>query len=72
MIAVAKLSARELQIIDLVAEDMSDKEIAEVLGVSKATVSAHLSNIAEKLVLRATGLPRRRGIRRWLEGRSVE
>jgi DNA-binding CsgD family transcriptional regulator len=66
------LSPRELQIVDLVAEDMSDKQIADALGVSKATVSAHLSNIAEKLVLRATGLPRRKGIRRWLESRLIE
>jgi DNA-binding NarL/FixJ family response regulator len=59
-------SRRELEIIALVGERKSDRQIAVTLGIRLPTVSAHLTNIAEKLNLTADGIPRREGIRQWL------
>jgi DNA-binding NarL/FixJ family response regulator len=44
------LSDRELQIIELVAAGLSNKEIAEKLEISKRTVDNHISNILNKTV----------------------
>ncbi len=44
-----KLSAREVEIIQLVAEGMSNKEIAERLFLSVHTVTTHRKNIMSKL-----------------------
>ena len=46
---VAKLSKRESEIIVLVAEGLKNKEIAERLFISPATVRHHLSAIFAKL-----------------------
>jgi DNA-binding NarL/FixJ family response regulator len=43
------LSAREQEIVDLLAEDAQNKDIASILGLSEATVRAHLRRIYEKL-----------------------
>jgi CRP-like cAMP-binding protein/DNA-binding CsgD family transcriptional regulator len=43
------LSRREVQIMDLVAEGLKNKEIADRLRISKQTVKNHLQNIFEKL-----------------------
>lgn len=45
----AKLTQREREILDLVAEGLSTKEIARALDLSPRTVETHRSNIAEKL-----------------------
>jgi FixJ family two-component response regulator len=45
----AKLTQREREILDLVAEGLSTKEIARALDVSPRTVETHRANIAEKL-----------------------
>jgi DNA-binding CsgD family transcriptional regulator len=65
------LSPRELEIVELIGQRQTDNEIAGKLGISRATVSAHLTRIAEKLGLTAAGVPRRRGIRAWLAQRSA-
>lgn len=47
-----ELNEKEMQIIGLVAEGMSNKEIASVLYLSEGTVRNYLSTILEKLGLR--------------------
>ncbi len=42
------LSAREMEIIDLVADGLTNQEIAEKLTISKRTVDNHVSNMFTK------------------------
>tara|TARA_B100000700_G_scaffold257260_1_gene290905 strand:+ start:3539 stop:3823 length:285 start_codon:yes stop_codon:yes gene_type:complete len=42
------LSAREMEIIDLVADGLTNQEIAERLTISKRTVDNHVSNMFTK------------------------
>lgn len=44
-----KLTKREIEVLSLVIEGRSSKDIAEALYVSKRTVDFHLANIYEKL-----------------------
>lgn len=46
-----KLTARELEVLQLVAESRSSKEIANRLGVACKTVENHRANVMEKLNL---------------------
>jgi len=46
---VKELSARELEIIKLVAQGMSNKEIGEQLFISHRTVDTHRTNLMKKL-----------------------
>jgi DNA-binding NarL/FixJ family response regulator len=46
---VSRLSLRELVVLDVVAEGLSDLEIAQRLCISKNTVHSHVRNILEKL-----------------------
>jgi len=48
------LSGREREVLQLVAEGNSTKEIAAVLGVSTHTVDTHRANVIEKLGLKGT------------------
>ncbi len=50
---VDDLSERELDVLRLVAQGLSNKEIADSLGLSEHTVKTHLANILEKLHLRS-------------------
>lgn len=47
----ASFSAREREIADLLARGLSEKEIAEKLFISPATVNNHTRNIREKFGL---------------------
>jgi DNA-binding NarL/FixJ family response regulator len=43
------LTAREIQILQLVAEGMRNKELAGTLGISEQTAQGHIKNILAKL-----------------------
>lgn len=44
-----KITAREQQVLKLIAEGLSSKDIAEALNISAKTVVAHQTNLSEKL-----------------------
>ncbi len=44
-----KLTKREIEVLTLVIEGKSSKEVADMLFVSKRTVDFHLANIYDKL-----------------------
>ena len=46
---VDSLSAREIEVLRLVADGKSNKDIGEELGLSALTVKSHLARIARKL-----------------------
>lgn len=50
----AKLSRREIQVLDLVAHGLTTKEIGEFLGISRRTVDIHRAHIIVKLGARST------------------
>ncbi|MEU4690429.1 AAA family ATPase [Actinoplanes sp. NPDC023714] len=63
--AAARLTAQELQIAELAAKGLSNKEIADHLFLSHRTVGSHLYRIYPKL-----GISGRGGLRDALEGRT--
>jgi DNA-binding NarL/FixJ family response regulator len=44
-----KVSLRELEIVKLINEGLSNKEIASELNISEKTVKTHITNILRKL-----------------------
>jgi DNA-binding NarL/FixJ family response regulator len=62
--APAELSAREMEILDLVAQGLTNKEIGPKLNVSYDTVRAHLRRIYEKLHVRC----RAEAVMKYLQG----
>lgn len=46
-----KLTSREKEVVDLIAEGLSNKEIAGCLHIATQTVKSHVHNILEKLTL---------------------
>jgi len=46
---VSELSGREIEVLRLVADGQSNKQIGEALGLSALTVKSHLARIARKL-----------------------
>jgi DNA-binding NarL/FixJ family response regulator len=46
------LTARELQVVDLVERGMKNKEIASALGIRTGTVKIHVKHIFEKTGIR--------------------
>src|SRR5258708_292130 len=51
MMAWVRMTKREQQITDLIAEGLSNKEIAQRLNIATYTVKSHVHNILEKLAL---------------------
>ena len=47
-----RMSKREREVIDLIAEGLSNKEIAQRLDIATDTVKSHVHNVLEKLALR--------------------
>ncbi|HZA86513.1 MAG TPA: response regulator transcription factor, partial [Acidimicrobiales bacterium] len=60
------LTRRELEIVKLIAEGESTKEIAELLVISPKTVERHRANMLEKLGMRDRVQLTRYAIRRGL------
>jgi DNA-binding NarL/FixJ family response regulator len=48
----AGLSEREMEVLRLVAEGLTDREVGEALGISPRTVGRHVGNILDKLGVR--------------------
>lgn len=65
-LATPQLSAREEQIADLVADALTNAEIARQLKLSRRTVEAHLDHIRDKLGARS-----RVGVAIWVTSRSI-
>ena len=59
-----QLTAREVEIVQLIAQSFTAKEIAETLSISPKTVDAHRNNILKKLGLRDRVALTRYAIRR--------
>jgi DNA-binding NarL/FixJ family response regulator len=53
-VAADPLSARERQVLQLIAEGHTTKEIADVLGISVKTADSHRSHIRKKLDMHDT------------------
>ncbi len=47
--AVARLTSRETEVLELMAEGLSTEQIAEKLFIGKVTVRTHVSNVLKKL-----------------------
>ena len=50
---IANLTAREMQIMRLIAEGLSNKMIARRLDVTEGTVKVHVKNLLKKMKLRS-------------------
>jgi len=46
---LARLTPREREVLDLIAEGMTNKEIARKLGIGPGTVKAHVEKLIAKL-----------------------
>jgi DNA-binding NarL/FixJ family response regulator len=51
VIRAVRMTPREREVIDLIAEGLSNKEIASRLNLTTHTVKSHVHNILEKLAL---------------------
>ena len=47
-----RMTKRERQVVELISDGMTNKEIAQKLNLSAYTVKSHVHNILEKLALR--------------------
>jgi ATP/maltotriose-dependent transcriptional regulator MalT len=55
-------SAREVEILVLLARGMTNAEVAEALGVSGTPIKRHLANVYEKLGVRSGAVALRSGL----------
>lgn len=62
-----RVTKREVEILDLVAEGMTNGEIAQRLWVTETTVKFHLTRIYRKI-----GVSNRTAAAKWLRDRPVE
>jgi two-component system response regulator DevR len=62
----ADLTPSEHKVVDLIGEGMSNREIAERLGVSEKTVKNHVTSVLAKM-----GLQRRTQVTAWIAGRRT-
>jgi RNA polymerase sigma factor (sigma-70 family) len=53
-VGLNQLSEREIEVINLIRDGMSSKEIADKLGISIKTVEVHRHNILKKLKVKNT------------------
>ena len=67
---IETLTDREREILKLVAESHSTKEIAQKLGISVKTVEAHRENIKGKLGLSSSNELIRYAVQHWLDQQS--
>lgn len=67
MATVNPLSRREMEVARLVAEDLTDKLIGDILGISARTVQDYLDRIGKKIGAGKGRRSRRRVIARWVE-----
>jgi len=61
-----QLTPRELEIVPLVTEGLSNKEVAARLGISSSTVKVHLRHVFRKLEVDG-----RVALVRWAEARGL-
>jgi two-component system, NarL family, nitrate/nitrite response regulator NarL len=59
-VGVAGLTSRELQVLSLVADGLTDREIGEALRISPRTVGRHVGGVLEKLAVRNRAAAARR------------
>ena len=69
---MTRLSAREMEVARLVAEDLADKEIASILVISVRTVQNYLDRVSKKIGASESSVARRRAIRLWIESAETE
>ncbi len=61
-----ELSAREMEILLLVARGLSNREVASSLALSEATVKRHLANVYSRIGVHSRGEAVRKALpRRW-------
>ncbi|MGM0746147.1 MAG: LuxR C-terminal-related transcriptional regulator [Bacteroidota bacterium] len=65
--ACKRLSRRECEVLDLLAEGKCSSEIADDLYISKSTVENHITTIGKKLNLSGRGK-----VRKWLKDKILE
>ena len=63
--ARSRLTMREREVLDAVAEGLTNEEIGVRLGVSSATVGKHLEHAFEKLNVRSRAAAVARAAERW-------
>jgi two-component system nitrate/nitrite response regulator NarL len=64
--AALALTAREMQVVELLAAGLSNKDIARRLNIGVATTKSHVHNLLGKL-----GVQRRAQVARWMRDRHV-